>query len=113
MRAPEFWHGGWSLAAELLAPAAAVYTAVGRWRHAHARPSRAGVPVICIGNVVAGGAGKTPVAMAVAARLPGSWCLTRGYGGKASIRRATPRLRSAMKRCCWRARHRRCVLPIA
>jgi tetraacyldisaccharide 4'-kinase len=84
MRAPEFWHGGWSLAAELLAPAAAVYTAVGRWRHAHARPVRASVPVICIGNVVAGGAGKTPVAMAVAARLPGAWCLTRGYGGKAS-----------------------------
>lgn len=46
---------------------------------------RAPVPVLCIGNFVVGGAGKTPTALAVAALaaseglVPGF--LTRGYGG--------------------------------
>jgi tetraacyldisaccharide 4'-kinase len=83
MRAPEFWHGGDSLAATLLSPAGALYGAVGRWRRHAVTPARVGVPVICVGNVVAGGAGKTPVALALAARIPGAWCLTRGYGGRA------------------------------
>jgi len=85
MRAPEFWHGGPSLAASLLAPAGAVYAAAGRWRREHAVPVRVPLPVICVGNVVAGGAGKTPVALAVAARLLARGrrpCfLTRGHGG--------------------------------
>jgi tetraacyldisaccharide 4'-kinase len=82
MRAPEFWHGGGSLAASLLTPAGALYGAIGRWRRNAVTPVRAGVPVICVGNVVAGGAGKTPVALALAARIPGAWCLTRGYAGR-------------------------------
>ena len=82
MRAPEFWHGGGSLAASLLMPAGALYGAIGRWRRNAVTPVRVGVPVICVGNVVAGGAGKTPVALALAARLPGAWCLTRGYAGR-------------------------------
>ena len=52
------------------------------------RPSRAPVPVICVGNLVAGGAGKTPVALALAAlaREPRGHTavhiVTRGYGGR-------------------------------
>jgi tetraacyldisaccharide 4'-kinase len=42
--------------------------------------------VICVGNLVAGGAGKTPVALALAellkARGVGVHILTRGYGGR-------------------------------
>lgn len=83
MRAPEFWHGGGSLPAILLTPAGALYGAIGRWRRNAVAPVRVGVPVICVGNAVAGGAGKTPVALALAARVPGAWCLTRGYGGRA------------------------------
>jgi tetraacyldisaccharide 4'-kinase len=46
---------------------------------------RAGAPVICAGNFVAGGAGKTPAALALARMLIGNGrrvaFLSRGYGG--------------------------------
>ncbi len=48
------------------------------------RVARAGVPVISIGNLSVGGAGKTPAAMAVASRLVARGrrvaVLSRGYG---------------------------------
>ncbi|HTP63143.1 MAG TPA: tetraacyldisaccharide 4'-kinase, partial [Burkholderiales bacterium] len=48
----------------------------------------AGVPVIVVGNLTAGGSGKTPIAIAIAARLKErgrNVCfLTRGYGGSAA-----------------------------
>ena len=84
MRAPEFWrHNG--LLPALLSPAGAIW----RWRTAsrirRTVPEKAGVPVICIGNAVAGGAGKTPVAMSVADSLQRQGAkphfLSRGYGG--------------------------------
>jgi tetraacyldisaccharide 4'-kinase len=53
-----------------------------------AKPVRAGIPVICVGNLVAGGAGKTPVAIAVARHLIAAGLsphfLSRGYGGRKS-----------------------------
>jgi tetraacyldisaccharide 4'-kinase len=52
------------------------------------RAARAGVPVISIGNLAVGGAGKTPAAMAVAARLLARGrrvaVLSRGYGAARS-----------------------------
>ncbi|MEE9209502.1 MAG: tetraacyldisaccharide 4'-kinase, partial [Kiloniellales bacterium] len=41
-------------------------------------------PVVCVGNLVAGGAGKTPVVLALVAALAARGavhCLSRGYGG--------------------------------
>ena len=47
--------------------------------------TRAGIPVICVGNFTLGGTGKTPAAIAVAKLLAASgekpFFLTRGYGG--------------------------------
>ena len=63
MREPAFWWqpgtGG------LLEPLAAIYGAVAAARMG-LRGQRAGVPVICLGNLTVGGAGKTPAALAVA-----------------------------------------------
>lgn len=85
MRAPDFWQSD-GILPTLLTPAAALYGAAGSLRRRQARPWRAAVPVVCVGNLVAGGAGKTPVARSICARLieRGLAChlLSRGYGGK-------------------------------
>ena len=84
MREPSFWWGEASLASALLAPLAAIYGAVAQARLG-ARGRRAGAPVVCIGNLTVGGAGKTPTALAVARMLAAAGerpvFLSRGYGG--------------------------------
>ncbi len=85
LRAPAWWQaapGAWST---LLQPFAALYgeIVVRRWRRTDGY--RASVPVVCIGNLTAGGSGKTPVAIAVAKVLAAMgerpMFLSRGYGG--------------------------------
>jgi tetraacyldisaccharide 4'-kinase len=53
-------------------------------------PQHVSVPVICVGNAVAGGAGKTPVVLSLVRLLPRvgllPHSLSRGYGGKAYAR---------------------------
>lgn len=84
MRAPGFWWRPPGVAALALAPAALIYGAIAGRRMAQ-DGQRAGVPVICVGNVTVGGSGKTPVALALARLLRGvgrkPTFLTRGYGG--------------------------------
>ena len=84
MRTPEFWARD-GLVPCLLAPASALWGAAAAARRRRASPAAAGAPVVCIGNAVAGGAGKTPVAMAVAAALARRGArphlLSRGHGG--------------------------------
>lgn len=85
MRAPEFWHRSGYPVAELLTPLSWLWTLGARLRRAAARPWTAPAPVICVGNLVAGGAGKTPVALDLGARLTRAGkavrFLTRGHGG--------------------------------
>jgi tetraacyldisaccharide 4'-kinase len=70
----------------LLRPLSWVWAAVGARRMARARPYDPGVPVVCVGNVTMGGAGKTPVAREILARLRARGIeahgLSRGYGGR-------------------------------
>ncbi len=84
MREPAFWWRGAGLPAALLSPVAAIYGAVAGRRLAGCG-RRAGAPVVCIGNPTVGGAGKTPLAMAVARLLQAAGeqpvLLSRGYGG--------------------------------
>lgn len=84
MRAPDFW---WAqepdFRAAALAPLAALYGAIAARRMA-GKGVAVDAPVICIGNFVAGGAGKTPTALAVANVLrqlgERPFFLSRGYG---------------------------------
>src|SRR4029077_18573924 len=83
--APAFWHHPPGLLAHLLSPIGAACDAAGHLRRVISRSYRAPVPVVCVGNLVAGGAGKTPVALALAAwfleRGVPVHIVTRGYGG--------------------------------
>ena len=85
MRAPGFWHQPAGLAATLLAPLGAVY-AKGTARRLERGPRETiGVPVICVGNINAGGTGKTPTVIALAELLQergvSAHVVSRGYGG--------------------------------
>jgi tetraacyldisaccharide 4'-kinase len=84
MREPAFWWRKIGLASGLLAPAAACYGAIAARRMLR-QGTRAGVPVLCVGNFTLGGAGKTPAVMRLAKLLQEAgervFCLSRGYGG--------------------------------
>ena len=84
--APAFWDQPPGLLANLLSPIGAACDAAGHLRRLVSRSYRAPVPVLCVGNLVAGGAGKTPVVLTLV-----DWLLergitvhvvTRGYGGR-------------------------------
>lgn len=70
----------------LLWPLSQLYGALQRWNAQRMLRSQqsAGIPVIVVGNVIAGGAGKTPVTQAVVAHLQSrGWqpgIVSRGYG---------------------------------
>ena len=85
MRAPKFWKDDNGLS-QLMVPLAIVWNAVTKARMGLASPWRAPVPVICVGNLVVGGAGKTPLALALARHLIAAGhnphFLSRGYGGR-------------------------------
>ncbi len=82
MREPAFW---WQPGkGTFLLPVAAIYGAVAALR-LQGGGRKAGLPVICLGNLTVGGAGKTPAAIAVAQLLHAAherpFFLSRGYGG--------------------------------
>jgi tetraacyldisaccharide 4'-kinase len=84
--APAFWGREPGLKSGLLMPLAAAWEGAGRLHDALVRPYRAPVPVVCVGNLVAGGAGKTPVVLSLCAgfarRGIAVEVVTRGYGGR-------------------------------
>ena len=89
MRPPEFWSAppeAPGATARLLTPFSWIFVLAGRLRRATTRPYHAAAPVVCVGNLTVGGAGKTPTALAICDRLAALGAtphiLSRGYGGR-------------------------------
>jgi tetraacyldisaccharide 4'-kinase len=98
MAPPSHWQHR-NAVARLLLPLAALFAAVtalrrAAWRHGLLRARHAGVPVIVVGNITAGGTGKTPLTLWLAdflrnhGRHPG--IVSRGYGAKRGDPREVP-----------------------
>jgi tetraacyldisaccharide 4'-kinase len=85
MREPAFWHRPPSWTSSLLMPLGAIYGWVAAQRMQR-KGVDAGIPVLCIGNYHTGGAGKTPMVLALASLLRDlgetAVVLSRGYGGR-------------------------------
>jgi len=85
-RAPSFWHQpkpDWR--ARLLQPLGALYAKATARRLANGSPVQLDIPVVCVGNINAGGTGKTPTVMAVVEHLRNIYhtphVVSRGFGG--------------------------------
>ena len=88
MRPPDFWtrRDPFSrFAVALLTPFGWLYGWSVQYRAGHTATYRSSAKVICVGNLTAGGTGKTPIAIAIGKALIARGAkpayLTRGYGG--------------------------------
>lgn len=85
MHTPEFWNRRGVLS-HILLPLALMYDALRQLRLARTTATRISVPVLCIGGITAGGAGKTPLALYIGERMKAhgrsAFFLSRGYGGR-------------------------------
>lgn len=88
MKAPRFWFkppSTFDLRAFLLSPLGALYGYATAHRVGKPAVMRAKCPIICIGNINAGGTGKTPTTIALAQHLVYAGydvhIVSRGYGG--------------------------------
>lgn len=90
MKTPSFWYTsqGFSLSSALLSPLSALYARGAKFHRDHSTPLPVASPVICLGNLVAGGSGKTPTAIALMNLLRDNHVflspafVTRGYKGE-------------------------------
>src|SRR3569833_2569135 len=72
MRAPDFWTRkdfASQAVVALLTPFGWLYGASVAYRARHSHPYQAACKVLCVGNLPAGGTGKTPIAIAIAKAL--------------------------------------------
>ena len=83
MKTPSFWHAD-GFIPKLLEPLAQLYKCLSFLERSLRSKTKIDIPVLCIGNIVSGGAGKTPIALSIGQKLNVKHnisFLTRGYGG--------------------------------
>lgn len=95
LKTPRFWYQKAGFLSFILTPFSWLYQGGHCLYQSLCRqtPYQSGLPVICVGNAIAGGGGKTPSVIALVALLKESpkykapYILTRGYGG--TVKRPT------------------------
>ena len=87
MKTPGYWSDLNPLSL-LLSPLGLLYNLGTRLNMSLHKPKKAAVPVVCIGNLTAGGTGKTPTAVSIAKLMQQAnrkpFFVSRGYGGTLS-----------------------------
>lgn len=93
LKTPDFWYRTQekeeNLIEKALTPLCRLYEEGGKLHRKLEKPQKAPLPVLCVGNLVAGGSGKTPVSMALMKLIrdhklkAAPYFLTRGFGGTA------------------------------
>tara|TARA_B100000686_G_C16700785_1_gene923241 strand:+ start:521 stop:1486 length:966 start_codon:yes stop_codon:yes gene_type:complete len=85
MPIPKFWEKN-NILSLILTPLSFSYELLYKLRKILTKPTQLNIPVVCIGNITVGGAGKTPTAMTVAKYFLSKGLnphfLSRGYGRK-------------------------------
>lgn len=85
MKTPKYWQSN-SLISKILYPLGYIYGRLTQLRLRLKKPQKVEAKVICVGNITAGGTGKTPVSISIARLLETEmyhpFFVTRGYGGK-------------------------------
>lgn len=86
IRTPKFWYKKSGVLSLALSPLSVAYQAVSQRKINKTSRYTSKIPVLCIGNLTAGGSGKTPVVGALAQLFKQQGkkphILSRGYGGK-------------------------------
>lgn len=84
MKTPQFWEHD-DLLSKVLTPWGELYALATKLRLKIKKPQKVNIPVICIGNLTAGGTGKTPTAISLALMLQNAGIypnfVSRGYHG--------------------------------
>lgn len=84
MKTPTYWKNK-NIISYMLLPIGWLYGFITSLRAKIKKPYKAKVPVICVGNLTAGGTGKTPIAISIAEILKQTYnnvsFISRGYGG--------------------------------
>lgn len=78
---PKFYHYPFII---LLLPLSFIYGLGMKIRREFAKPVDMGLPIISVGNLIVGGAGKTPFVIALASRFKDVAVVSRGYGRQSS-----------------------------
>ena len=87
LRTPPFWYQSPGLISQCLSPASVLYDQARKLYSSRIETHEVDIPVICVGNLIAGGSGKTPVVQSLYRFIKGykiaehPVILSRGYGG--------------------------------
>ncbi|MDR1034410.1 MAG: tetraacyldisaccharide 4'-kinase [Holosporales bacterium] len=102
LKSPSFWRNGDSVLVKVLSPLSKVYSFISTVRANSILSEKATAPVICVGNVVVGGAGKTTTVQLICDILKekghNPHIISSGYGGYLkNVVRVDPTLHSYLQ----------------